>query len=52
MSNNSKVKETHSLGDGVIYDTKVEIIGEFWVGGSQREEFKEKLADLIDEYRI
>ncbi len=33
-------------------DTRVVIDGEFWVGGSQYDEFCKKLGALIDEYRI
>lgn len=62
MSN--KVEESHPISDNVscemlcdkfdgeILDTRVIIDGEFWVSGSQRIEFKDKLADLISEYRI
>jgi hypothetical protein len=59
-----KITETHPLADevelqmlcdkdgGEIFDTRVIVDGEFWVSGNQRLEFKDKLAKLINEYRI
>ena len=59
-----KVAETHPLADEVecrmlcdkdssgVFDTRIIIDGEFWVEGARRLEFKDKLADLISEYRI
>lgn len=38
--------------DGEILDTNVKLEGEFTVAGSTREKFLQKMADLIDEYRI
>ena len=58
------VKEQHYIGDeltcemkidhidGEKLDTQIEIDGTFWVCGSKRIEFIDKLAALIDEYRI
>lgn len=38
--------------DGDYLDTRVQLVGEFWVGGSLRNEFVEKLERLVNEYRI
>lgn len=58
------VKETKYIGDeltaemeinhidGEYLDTCVHIDGEFWVDGGRRDEFAERLGQLIDEYRI
>ena len=35
-----------------LYDVKVKINEEFWVSIKEYEEFKEKLENLIEEYKI
>jgi hypothetical protein len=40
------------LENGRVRDTKVTITGHFWIAGSDRKEFVEKLRNLIDQYEI
>ena len=58
------ITEEHYIGDelkidmvidrhnGEYLETEIKIDGAFWVYGSQRIEFKNKLETLINEYRI
>jgi len=61
-----RITERHAVDDWLILNYEIDIIdgekldtevtleveGSFFVSGSQRIEFKEKLKKLIDEYRI
>ena len=38
--------------NGRLMDAKVTVSGHFWIAGSDRDEFVEKLRNLIDQFEI
>ncbi len=45
-------KMESDIYEGEVLDTRISLDGEWWIAGSQRNDFCKKLGDLIDEYRI
>jgi hypothetical protein len=52
LAEHCEMKVCSDVENGKLMDTKVTISGHFWIAGNTRDEFVEKLRNLIDQYEI